>query len=260
MRHILVVLLLVGFLAGCAGDPILGPAMPVEEYGSIEGVVELSDGGVAAGIEVTLYRVETTCYFCGPGTAYHRPVETTVANEDGRFRFAKVRVGRYAVDFGPYDGYHPATGFGDPPSFSVLEDRVAPVRRVLHRIYQTLTVATEAADGAVRVTATFTNNGDEPVSYYPACLGRWFILRDADDTWIHFEDPTDHSRCSSGQLELATGESATESIEVGPAWTLDGEPYYLPPGNYTVEVNVLYTEGELPYLRWLKQSVAIDLQ
>jgi hypothetical protein len=115
-------------LSACQVEEI--SSTPVIEYGSIEGVVKLSDGGVASGIEVRLLSVTSRCWVCGPLSAQYHDEGTTTANEEGHFEFRKVRTGRYAVSPGAYEGYH-HEDVGDPPSFIVFADRTASVTYVL---------------------------------------------------------------------------------------------------------------------------------
>ncbi len=102
---------------------------PVVEYGDVEGIVKLSDGGVAAGIDVRLTHVVSTCWACGWGTQYTDAAQTT-ADDEGRFQFSHVRAGRYAIFLGAYEGYA-GQGPGDPSSFVVSSVRTTSLSYVL---------------------------------------------------------------------------------------------------------------------------------
>lgn len=134
MRSAIAVALCFNVLLGCSkGIEPVGPPITKIEFGSIEGVVTLSDGGVAEGITVRLVRSTNDCMLCGWGTDTRTLVREVQADEAGEFRFMKVTTGKYFIYLGSYEGYS-SGGPGDPPSFVVHPDRVTSVAYVLKRV------------------------------------------------------------------------------------------------------------------------------
>ena len=121
-------------LTGCSkGIEPVGPPITKIEYGSIEGVIRLSDGGVADGITVRLVRSMSNCFFCGWGTDTRIPAGEVQADGAGQFGFTNVRTGKYFIYLGNYEGYS-SGGPGDPESIVVSSDRVTLVSYVLKKV------------------------------------------------------------------------------------------------------------------------------
>src|SRR5262245_3805425 len=90
---------------GCIDVAPLGPQrQPVpQQYGKLDGTVELIDGGFASGITMQLVRMEP-CFLCGwPGIRTH--IADATADAAGHFRLEHVEAGSYVVNLGGYQDY-----------------------------------------------------------------------------------------------------------------------------------------------------------
>ena len=116
--------------AGCIDIAPLGPPrQPVpKQYGTLQGTVELIDGGFASGITARLVRMEP-CFLCGwPGNRTH--IADATADATGVFRFEHVEVGRYNVNLGGYQDYFT---WGDR-GVTLRADQVTTVTYVIKRL------------------------------------------------------------------------------------------------------------------------------
>lgn len=94
-------------LSGCSLDftptmPRTSPASQIRT-GSLTGVVELRDGGVATGATIRLLYREP-CFMCSwPGN--DTLVGQTTTDSDGQFRFEKIEAKHYVIHIGGVEGY-----------------------------------------------------------------------------------------------------------------------------------------------------------
>lgn len=118
--------------SGCVAISPLGPserpAPTPKQYGTLEGTVELIDGGFAAGITAQLERMEP-CFLCGwPGRRTH--IADMTADVAGTFRLEHVEAGSYVVNLGGYQDYFT---WGDR-DVRVRPNEVTTVRYVIKRL------------------------------------------------------------------------------------------------------------------------------
>jgi len=75
----------------------------VVQYGSLSGVVELSDGGFAAGASIKLIH-RSNCFMCGwPGE--DTLIDQTTTDSIGTFHFEDVEARSYIIHIGEVEGY-----------------------------------------------------------------------------------------------------------------------------------------------------------
>lgn len=258
MKRALVLVSLLCLVACEVEDPYR-PQPHVPDPGSVEGVVRLSDGGVARGIGAELIHLGNGCLLCGWPSGDRTTVATAVADEEGRFAFNEVPVGTYRIELGPFPGYTRGA-LVDPPALRVNEGRVTDVSYTLHFIAQTLAIVHEgpSATGLERIRATFVNGGEDPVSFYHCWGGPRFSVRDSVGQFLSLQDPGSEPPCASPPPDLGPGSRVEGVLDFGYAWNQQGEAYWLPPGTYTVSASMFYNGGTGLEFQLLEQSIQVD--
>lgn len=155
-----VILLVAALFGGCLAWATTAAGQSTDRAG-IEGKVTDESGAVMPGVSVTI-----------SSTALISGTRDTVTGADGRYRFAELPAGDYAVTF-TLTGFAPvkrnvhlATGF-----VATLDEKLA-----IGGVAETVTVKAESPVVDVRTTGVATNLGKEALETLPTSRSIWQVM------------------------------------------------------------------------------------